>query len=205
MTWLFNRHTRTLDPAEVIETIDENDIACFQREWLPPIQRKVDELKATNQYHAQGVSAGNIEDFQWQWPDKSHDRTGQLEWGSYALRCDGLTQGLMFVNMLRRCRLESQLNQHMVYVDLMSTAPWNRPRLVDNPLYGGVGTVLLTEAILLSQSQEFEGRIGLHSLPGAESLYRDKFRMTCLGADPTYSGLLYFELTPELARALLRS
>jgi hypothetical protein len=87
----------------------------------------------------------------------------------------------------------------MVYVDLVSTAPWNRRRLEANPLYGGVGQVLVTEAILRSLDEEFGGRIGLHSLPGAESLYRDKLGMECLGPDAKHGGLPYYELTPQRA------
>lgn len=205
MTWLLNRHTQLLEPAELVERIEPEDITCYQQMWLPPMHAKITELKNAGQLNQQTVSQWNLEDCMWQWPKKCQDRLGKLEWASFALRCGGNTQGLTFLNMLRRARLPSQLNQHLVYIDLVSTAPWNRPRFSPQPLYCGVGTVLITEAILLSRDEGFEGRIGLHSLPGSETVYRDKFGMDCLGPDPTYDNLLYFELTPQQAKKLLTS
>lgn len=193
------------ESADLVDRICPDDMTCFQQNWLPPMLSKIDELKKAGQYNQQTVNQWNVEDFMWQWPAKCQNRIGKLEWASYALRCGGKTQGLMFLNLLRRARLQSQVSQHLVYVDLVSTAPWNRPRLTAKPLYGGVGVVLITEAILLSREEGFEGRVGLHSLPGAEMFYRNKFGMDCLGPDPTYGGLPYFELTPQHATKLLTS
>lgn len=203
MVYLRNRHTNLLEPAELIERIRAEDIECFDKRWLPPMQGKIDELKRAGQYNRTTVGYWNLEDAHWEWADKVQRRHGQLEWDSYALRCGGLTQGLMFVNLLRRCRLPSQLNQHMVYVDLVSTAPWNRLPLEPKPTYAGVGMVLVTEAVLRSLDEGFEGRIGLHALPGAEGLYRDKLGMETLGPDAAYSDLPYYELTPQRAQKLL--
>jgi hypothetical protein len=105
----------------------------------------------------------------------------------------------MFTNMLRRCRIASQLNEHMVYVDLLSTAPWNRPNLAPKPKYRGVGGVLITEAILQRQEEGFAGGIDLHALPRSEGFYRTQWRMESLGPDPLYSDLHYFEMTSERA------
>lgn len=205
MTWLLNRHTNLLEPAEVVDRIQPEDIDCFQKEWLPPIQSKVNELRVAGQLNPQTANQWNVEDCGWQWPRKFQLRKGVLEWGSLALRCGGKTQGLAFLNLVRRARLPSQLNQHLIYIDLLATAPWNRPRLSPQPIYRGVGTVLVTEVILLSQEEGFEGRVGLHSLPGSESVYRDKFGMDCRGPDAQYDNLLYFELTPQQAKKLLTS
>lgn len=205
MTWLLNRHTQLLEPAELVERIQPEDITCFLQEWRPPMHAKIAELEKAGQLNRQTVNQWNLEDCMWEWPKKCQDRLGKLEWASFALRCGGKTQGLTFLNLLRRARFPSQLNQHMVYIDLVSTAPWNRPRFSPLPLYRGVGTVLITEAILMSQDEGFEGRIGLHSLPGSEVVYRDKFGMDCLGSDPAYDNLLYYELTPQQAKKLLTS
>ena len=204
MLELWNRHTQRLEPIELFGRIEAEDIACFEQRWLPPMQAKAEELKRAGQFNAQAFTDANVADVYWQWPSKFKDRTGQLQWASYSLRGAGLTQGLMYVNLVRRCRLPSQLNQHMIYVDLVSTAPWNRPRLTPNPVYGGVGGILLTEAIIRSLDEGFEGRVGLHSLPGAEPLYR-KFEMECLGPDEDYDDLPYYELTPQRATQLLAS
>lgn len=48
----------------------------------------------------------------------------------------------------------------------------------------------------------FGGRIGLHSLPQAETFYRDW--MTDFGRDPQHQGLRYFEMSESQPQAFLR-
>jgi hypothetical protein len=200
---LLNRWTEQDESAEVVSPIAAEDIACYSTDWLPPITAKVNELKNAGQYTREGVLRHNVEDVHWEWPQKVAARSGELQWNSFALRCGGKTQGMMFVNLLRRCRLAGQVNEHLVYVDLVATAPWNRPRLVERPLYRGVGFVLLVEAIALSEAEGFCGRIGLHTLPGSDAFYRTQFGMQALGPDPGYQGLHYLELTSEHAVSFL--
>lgn len=205
MLELLNRHTQQMEPVDLVDGIKPEDVTSFEQRWLPPMRAKIEELRQAGTLTPQEATRWNVADAYWQWPAKVRDRAGELQWASYALRCGGDTQGLMFMNLVYKCRLPQQLKQHMVYVDLVSTAPWNRPRLMPNPLYGGVGTILVTEAIIRSLTEGYKGRIGLHSLPGAESLYQQKFKMDCLGPDPAYDDLLYFEMTPQQADAVLSS
>lgn len=199
MTFLQNRLTGLVEPAQVITPIQQPDVDCFIADWRPILDAKIDELKRTGLYTLAGVSQHNVEDAHWTWPEKVKQRTGQLQWESFALRCDGRTQGLLYIDMLRRCRLPSQQNLHMVYIDLLATAPWNRRGLTPHPQYRGVGEVLMTEAIFHSNDEGFGGRVGLHSLPTAEQFYRTQWGMESLGPDPDYYGLTYFELTTERA------
>ncbi|WP_375469314.1 hypothetical protein [uncultured Nostoc sp.] len=79
-----------------------------------------------------------------------------------------------------RSLLESTKN--LVYVDYLTIPPWNR-RSIENPaMYKGVGSSLLKFAIEHSFDLNYKGRIGLHSLPGAENFHR-KFGMVDLGYD----------------------
>ena len=199
MTFLQNRLTGLVEPAQVITPIQQPDVDCFIADWRPILDARIDELKRTGLYTLAGVSQHNVEDAHWTWPEKVKQRTGQLQWESFALRCDGRTQGVLYIDMLRRCRLPSQQNLHMVYIDLLATAPWNRRGLTPHPQYRGVGEVLMTEAIFHSNDEGFGGRIGLHSLPTAEKFYRTQWGMESLGPDPDYYGLTYFELTTERA------
>jgi hypothetical protein len=203
MIVLLNRQTGEDEPSELVTPIGAQDIGCFASEWRPLLDAKIQELKDANLYTAQGVADHNLEDAGWKWPDKVRDRTGSLEWNSFALRCAGRTQGMMFANMLRRCRSSAQKDQHLVYVDLVSTAPWNRAGFSATPLYRGVGLVLVTEAILLSRAEGFKGRIGLHALPKAEAYYRNEWGMDSLGPDPLYDNLHYFELSEGQAQTFL--
>ena len=95
----------------------------------------------------------------------------------------------------------SQLNKPIVDIDLLATAPWNRPQLTDQPQFKEIGRLLLAGAISLSVSEEFAGRIGLHALPQAETWYRDVCGMTDLGVDGT--NMRYFEMTESQARAFI--
>ena len=58
---------------------------------------------------------------------------------------------------------------------------------------------LIIAAIAFSRSNEFKGRIGLHSLPQANQFYTVTCGMTDLGPDPKYHNLRYFEMTPDQA------
>ena len=81
----------------------------------------------------------------------------------------------------------------------MESAPWNLKGASAPPRFMGIGTVLIAEAVRLSLEMGLEGRVGLHSLPQAESFYKNRCRMTEFGADPGYYDLTYFEYTGQQA------
>ena len=91
---------------------------------------------------------------------------GMLASSSFSIVCNDLTQGMMIVDTVsKQSRTDIQRNQHLVYVEYVENAPWNRGELFDQPRYRGVGSILIRAAISLSKELEFHGRIGLHSLP----------------------------------------
>ena len=203
MPELFNLQTAAFESAEIVSPMQLREIDDFVDHWHPPMDRIVQELKRQGiDTHAERT-ARNVEDSHWKWPEKYVDRAGILEWNSFALRCADQTQGLMYVNMLRRCKLSVQAKQHLVYVDLLATAPWNRSRLTATPLYRGVGLILFTEAVILSMEEGFGGRVGLHSLTGADEFYGKRLLMQDLGPDPAYHNLHYFEFIAAQADAFL--
>ena len=112
-----------------------------------------------------------------------------------AVECEGITQGLMIVDLSRRCRLEEQSGERLAYVDYVEVAPWNRDSWKPHRIYGSVGTALVRAAVQLSLETGYLGRIGLHSLPQADKFYR-RLGMTDLGTDEAYERLRYFEMTP---------
>lgn len=142
----------------------------------------------------------------WDWRKKIARVTGQLSFRSFALECSGETQGLMLVDTMKRCRLPQQANKHLVYVDFLEAAPWNRGSVTSSPRYRGVGSVLVAAAIQLSMEEGNHGRIGLHSLPQAETLYQQVCKMTGLGPDTSYPKypLRYFEMTESQAKSFLQ-
>lgn len=139
----------------------------------------------------------------WDWRKKLAYYS-QLAYQSFAIECMGMTQGLMIVNTMQRARISSQANQHLVYVEYLESAPWNRGA---TPKLKGIGTVMMAAAIQLSIDEGYRGRIGLHSLPQADSFYRDRCRMTDLGPDKSYHPripLRYFEMTEAQAANYLK-
>lgn len=127
-----------------------------------------------------------------------------LNYQSFAIECSGMTQGLMIVNTMQRCRISQQANKHLVYVEYLEAAPWNRG---PQQTHKGIGTVLMAAAIQLSIDEGNHGRIGLHSLPQADSFYRDHCSMTDLGPDASYHpkfSLRYFEMTEAQAARYLK-
>jgi hypothetical protein len=107
-----------------------------------------------------------------------------------------MTQGLMLIDVLKkRCQIQSQLRRRLVYVSALATAPWNRAAINNPPTYKGVGSNLIHFAIARSCELGYQGRIGLHALPGALGFYRKlKIGLLDCGSDPDESdNLVYFE------------
>lgn len=137
----------------------------------------------------------------WDWRAKLRSLRRRRHSRSFAVECDGIVQGLMIVDLARRCRLESQRGEELPYVDFVEVAPWNRDSWKPNRLYGSVGTVLIRAAIQLCLESGSQGRLGLHSLPQADNFYR-RLGMTDSGRDSDYDDLRYIELTALQATKL---
>lgn len=138
----------------------------------------------------------------WSWEAKEIAIREILAYKGFAVEAQGVTQGMMILDLTGSCRLPEQAGKPLVYVLFVETAPWNRPQFGQLPIFQGVGHVLIGTAINLSDDEGFAGRLGLHSLPQADSFYRDKIRMTEIGPDATKENLRYFEMTPTQANAL---
>lgn len=78
----------------------------------------------------------------------------------------------MIVNTIKRCRIKKHANKHLVYVEYLEAAPWNRRGIPNRNQCKGVGTILIAAAIQLSMDEGNRRRIGLHSLPQADTFYR---------------------------------
>ena len=101
----------------------------------------------------------------------------------------------MIVRTDKMCRLPQTFGLPLLYVDYLSAAPWNLPGLTVTPRYRSYGRKIVQAAIRYSQSLGRGGRIGLHSLQGAETFYRDRLQMYDSGIDRSYESLRYFEMT----------
>ncbi|MFM7165294.1 MAG: GNAT family N-acetyltransferase [Planctomycetaceae bacterium] len=186
-TFLREGATGGLVAADLYDAILPRHLDQHERSWKPIIA-------------AQQEQHGH-----WDWRDKLAGYSGQLSYQSFSLECGGMVQGLMIVNTMKRCRMSSQANKHLVYVEYLEAAPWNRPLNPAGPTYKGVGKVLMAAAIQLSIDEGNLGRIGLHSLPQADAFY-SRCGMTDMGPDTNYPKfpLRYFEMTETQASSFMK-
>lgn len=184
--------------AELLDAIEEAQLVDWQTQWQPALHRTLQALVR------QGVPMAQWpQSWHWDWRAKAAQVAGLLAFQGYSVVCDGMTQGLMRVDLTKAAKAPVQKGKPLVYVDYLEVAPWNRPDLGQVVRYKGVGTALMVAAIAISEQEGFKGRIGLHSLPQAESYYRDRCGMIDLGPDAAYQELKYFEMTPDQAKAFL--
>ena len=196
---LFNVTRNEPETAELWDAITERQLADWESEWMPALFDAIRRLNRARVERRQWPQSRH-----WNWRRKVETLQGMLANPGFSIVCDGLTQGMMIVDTAKhRCRIDSQTGQHLVYVEFVENAPWNRPELFTPPRYRGVGSILIRAAVALSEESEFHGRIGLHSLPQADGFYANTCGMTDLGTDPDRGGLRYFEMTPEQARAFV--
>ena len=190
---LDNQSGRMVD-AELWDAITEKNLADWEADWIPEL---FEIMKALNQ---KGVERHLWpQSRHWHWSDKVKAIEGRLSNQCFSIVCDNTTQAMMITDLTRRAQLDVQKNSHLVYVEFLETAPWNRAGLIGKQSrYSGAGSILTRTAIELSKQEGFCGRIGLHSLPQSNDFYA-KAGMTDLGVDANYQNLRYFEMTPEQA------
>lgn len=175
--------------AILYEGISNNNLEDFEKKWRPLLEKAKKDGKI-------------VEDSHWKWTAKSKAYDNSLEYRLYAIECTGQTQGMMILKLVgHQSRLER--GRDLAYVYLISVAPWNRPISSTAPKYKSVGSHLLAQAIGTSVDIGFEGRIGLHSLPGSASYYK-AIGMISGGHDPACESLEYFEMSKQMASTFLK-
>ena len=181
---LLNRASGEFETAAVFQELNDKNFDDFEQLWKP-------------------LFPSPAPDSHWDWVAKARYAVASMAFETFAVECGGDTQGLMLVNMASFARIDSQRGRDLIYIELLSTAPWNRPTHSEGAKYRGVGRVLIATAIRFSIEQGFNGRIGLHSLATSESWYREVLRFTDCGYD-TGKRMQYFEMTDEQATAFFK-
>ena len=185
---------RSSEVAQLIEPMTLAQITATETAWLPFL------LSAWQARLQAGVSPDDLPDHKhWRWSRKAHIYINRTGYRFFGLVAGGEMQGMMLVNSISRCRLASQQNEPLIFADYIATAPWNLRSLTDTPRCSGVGRAFIQAAIDFSRQSGMHGRIGLHSLPQAETFYRDTCGMTDCGADANEYDLHYFEMTETQA------
>ena len=199
---IIDNQSEQLVDAEIFDEITLAHFIETQAAWRPVV---LEAARALSQNPTQATLIPRH--FHWDWTRKEAELK-MLALKFYGISCRGHLQGIMKVETVAHsCRLPEQRGKPLVYVDYIEAAPWNIKQLM-TPLgkpqqYRAVGSRLFEAAVLQSDEEGFKGRIGLHSLPGAEGFYVKECGMTPVGRDPHKQNLLWCEFTPEQARRYL--
>ncbi|MGE6699469.1 GNAT family N-acetyltransferase [Hyphomonas sp. NPDC076900] len=191
---------KELVDAELWDVISDKNLADWEAKWTPELIRLLGAL------YDKGVDRQLWpQSRHWDWRAKTVAIESRLDRQCFSIVCEGMTQAMMITDLTKRARLPDQKNDHLVYIDFVEAAPWNRREILGElPKFSGAGSILIRAAIEYSKVEGFKGRIGLHSLPQANDFYANRVRMTDLGQDSNYQNLRYFEMTPEQAEAFIR-
>ncbi len=109
-------------------------------------------------------------------------------------------QGAIAYRIDARSFLDSNLTS--VYVDRIAIAPRNRPWLVAEPHYKGIGVGLLLRAVCHSYLLGLGGRVNLSSLPRERTrTFYQKRGFIAVAEDD--DGLIQYELSDEAAQEWL--
>ncbi|MGD0228175.1 MAG: GNAT family N-acetyltransferase [Terriglobia bacterium] len=200
VVYLKDRQSGQLVEATLYDGMGRTEVEAAEAVWMPFLQEQLKLMKDRGVPKEQWPQHRH-----WDWRKKFNEIEGLLAYRMFGVECVSQMQGLMLVTTAgKACRIPSQKGMPLVYVHFLAAAPWNLPSIVKEPRFSHVGSVLIHTAIDLSMAEEVGGRIGLHSLPQADSWYASGCGMTDLGCDPAVQNLRYFEMTREQAAEFLR-
>jgi len=177
--------------AKMVRSFPADKLSEVEALWSPARQ----EVAIRRELDGEPIEHGH-----WDWKRK----TEQAKNGATLLSAvvmENEVQGLIGVSAKPRSSVLHP-GKDALYVDYLEVAPWNLGVGGAKPRHSGAGTLLMVEAVLLSEARQMGGRVGLHSLSQAESFYVSR-RMTRLGSDPDYYDLAYFEYYEAVAMELL--
>lgn len=196
---IFRRQDGTKVDAVLHTEMKPSDLIDIEKEWAP-------HRMAAARKHARVSGVAKIpQHYLWDWGRKSC-KLRFLAYRCVGIECEGKCQGLLMVQLSGKvARLDPDIGHELVYIDYLESAPWNLAMMVDNPIFAGIGAVLMRSALQLSIEENFHGRLGLHALPQAETFYRDDWEMICCGIDPSYENLPYYEMNRDLAAKFISS
>ena len=176
--FLQESETNEMVEASLFDNVNEEHLAMWESSWVP----------AMRDYCENRALDDRPEDSHWDWKRKSGLWKQYLSYQPWAIVCRNELQGLMVTNDLARGRLNAQVGKPLVYVEFVATAPWNRVEIRKPPRFRGVGRVFILAAIEQSRESGFCGRVGLHSLPAAETFYEKKCGLTRMDSDEDHEG-----------------
>jgi hypothetical protein len=198
--------------AQVYLGFHERHLRDHELAWRPPMLQAARSARARCTDAQGNVDLGRLgaeiarlrlEDFHWDWRRIHSIFSARSGCSGLAIECDGHAQGLMIIDTENHAgRLEPK-GQTIAYVELLTSAPWNRGTFISTSQFALTGYALVATAISVSRNNSLNGRVGLHSVPGSVSFYGNKCGMTSFGPDGRKKGMVYFEMSSQQADAFL--
>lgn len=192
--------------VDLVEGLDPAHLDFMNTRWKPLLIARRDKAlldfftlpkaQQTDAVWRQKESIYGAPDAHWDWAQKCA-LAPQSNSRVFGLLNGADVEGAMVIKLGETSRLGGS-DEPLLYVDFVSTAPWNRSPIQNPQRFNGLGRVLMGAATAISIAEGLDGRCGLHSLVAAEGFYR-KIGMTDLGPDATKGNLRYFEFDAAAA------
>jgi hypothetical protein len=119
----------------------------------------------------------------------------------YVITVGGDVQGIVLFDALLRGNRTSSA-AHVVYIQYLASAPWNRRTGGRDRRFRGAGYALLMQAVHESIRRGSPGRLAVDAFINSASFFK-KYAFDCQGVDPGQPGRVYLELRPFAAFSLL--
>ena len=200
---------RTRD-VDAYEGVDASSVEYVKQEWVPILQERrqlaairLKQLVDPNNDDWQRLLGEyGVPDAHWNWDEIVKPDETRITHAAFCIRTGSNVEALMVTDLTRRCKLDQQKGDHLVYIENLAVAPWNRGAIASPRKLGGLGKMMLAVAVKLSESEGWNGRVGLHSLPQSESFYTE-CGFARVKVDRNYENLWYFELSIDKANEFL--
>lgn len=195
--------------VELYQDVEDQQIQFIESQWMPILKerqnRAILEVKSKSiadddeRRRIFNKAQANVgaQDGHWNWRDKIKAGT-EGEHVSFFISFGSSIEAIMDCRLLHFAREPSQKSQPTIYVNHVAVAPWNRSQIQNPRRIEKLGDLMMATAVSMSVEEGFGGRVGLHSLEGAEGFYK-RCGMSDLGPDEHYGGLRYFEFTDTQA------
>ncbi len=136
---LKNRVSGQFEDAALFQGIDTDNLAHIETRWRPLFEYRRLEAERSGENR----SEINAEDAHWEWGKKAIAAVRDpFLYDIFVLECGGNTRrSCWYARVARSVSVDTPTSPRtlMICVDFLSTAPWNRPRLVKEPVYKVVG------------------------------------------------------------------
>lgn len=144
---LFEVETQRYVKGEFRNFISDENLADWQAKWLPEQYRSIVRILERG-----GNVLDHADSSKWKCRKKvSFMRLNPSQRG-FSLVYQGVTQGMIIVDISKKCKHPAQKNENLVCIDYIQVAPWNNRKLNGNSVrFSGVARYLMRKTVEYSK------------------------------------------------------